>query len=109
MIYNRRINEDINRHLETDEISIIIGARQSGKTTVLHSFEKAQRKAGVQTFFLNLDDPEYLHLLNKSPKQLFSIFPIDMKQRALMFIDEIQYLENPSMFLKYFYDTSASK
>jgi predicted AAA+ superfamily ATPase len=104
MIYSRRINEEINRHLETDEISIIIGARQSGKTTVLLSVEEAQRKAGVQTFFLNLDDPEYLHLLNKSPKQLFSIFHIDMKQRALLFIDEIQYLENPSMFLKYFYD-----
>ncbi|MDO8490123.1 MAG: ATP-binding protein [bacterium] len=89
-------------HLKTPEILLFIGARQAGKTTILKQLQA--RIEDRPTYFLTLEDPDYLRLLNESPKNLFSIFTIDLRGKATVFIDEIQYLSNPSNFLKYFYD-----
>lgn len=97
------------KHLETDEILLFIGARQAGKTTILKQIQQDLEKQGNICYFLNLEDPEYLELLNKSPKHLFKIFPIDSTKRNHIFIDEIQYLDNPSNFLKYLYDEYKGK
>lgn len=48
-------------------------------------------------------------LLNKSPKNIFDIFPIDLHNKTFILIDEIQYLNNPTNFLKYLYDSHAGK
>jgi hypothetical protein len=69
----------------------------------LHQIEKEVKKHN-DAYFLNLEDPEYLSLLNKSPKNLFDIFPINLNKKTYVFIDEVQYLENPSNFIKYLVD-----
>ncbi len=94
----------LEQNLEKDEINIVIGARQTGKTTVIRQLEKMLKSLNKQTFFLNLEDPDYLKMLNDSPKNLFTIFPISKTAKSFLFIDEIQYLQNPTNFLKYFYD-----
>jgi predicted AAA+ superfamily ATPase len=45
---------------------------------------------------------DYLTAFNQSPKNLLRLIPRDKK--VIVFVDEIQYLKNPSNFLKYFYD-----
>ena len=105
----RNLTLKIKKHLLSDEILLIIGARQVGKTTLLHQIEEIIKTEGQICYFLNLEDPEYLSLLNKSPKNLFKIFSFDLKQRNFFLIDEIQYLENPTNFLKYFYDQHKDK
>lgn len=105
----RDLTLNIKDYLLKDEILLIIGPRQAGKTTVLHQIEDIIRSQNIPCFFLNLEDPDYLSLLNKSPKNLLNIFPIDLNKRTFALIDEVQYLDNPTNFLKYFFDEYRDK
>lgn len=91
-------------YLDTEEILLFIGARQAGKTTILKQLKSVLDGSGRATYFLNLEDPDYLDLLNKSPKNLLKIFNFNLKKKSFVLVDEVQYLKNPSNFLKYFYD-----
>ena len=93
------------KYLKSDEILLFIGARQAGKTTILKQIkEYLEINSKTAVYYLNLEDYEYLDLLNKTPKNIFKIFPIDKNKRNYVFVDEIQYLKNPSNFLKYLFD-----
>lgn len=105
----RNVTINAKNRLKSDEILLFIGPRQAGKTTILKQLQSYLQENNEKVYFLNLEDPDYLHLLNKSPKNLFKIFTIDLNQRVFILIDEIQYLKNPSNFLKYFYDEYAGK
>lgn len=105
----RDLTYKIKEYLLKDEILLIIGPRQAGKTTVLHQIEDIIKSQNYSHFFLNLEDPDYLSLLNKSPKNLFNILPLDLKEKVFILIDEIQYLDNPTNFLKYFFDEYKGK
>ena len=97
------------KYFKDPETLIFTGPRQAGKTTILKQLQDLLHKENKKTYFLNLEDPDYLTLLNESPKNLFKIFPLDLKKKSFVFIDEIQYLNNPSNFLKYFYDEYQGK
>jgi len=105
----RDITTESIRYLDTDEVLLFIGARQAGKTTILKQIRDHLEKKKNICHFLNLEDPEYLEILNKSPKNLLKIFSLDLTRRNYVFIDEVQYLKNPSNFLKYFYDEYRGK
>ncbi len=105
----RDVIDEIRKYYESDDILILIGARQTGKTTILHSLQGEFEERGLKTFFLNLEDPDYLNLINQSPKNLLQIFPIDLKTRTTIFVDEIQYVDNPTTFLKFLYDEYRGK
>lgn len=100
----RDLTPKIQEQLKNEEVVLIIGARQAGKTTVLRQLEDIIKTQNSACYFLNLEDPEYLTLLNESPKNLFKIFSFDLKQKSFVLIDEVQYLKDPTNFLKYFYD-----
>lgn len=104
MSIKRDITTEAQKYLDSDEILIFIGSRQAGKTTILKQLIEILDQKGLQSFWLNLEDPEYLNLLNENPKNLFKIFNIPPDQKSFVFIDEVQYLNNPSNFLKYIYD-----
>lgn len=97
------------RYLDEAEILLFIGARQSGKTTILKQLQEGLEAKNKPCYFLNLEDPEYLDLLNKNPKNLFKILSLDLNDRNFVFIDEVQYLDNPSNFLKYLFDEYKGK
>lgn len=105
----RNITEKAQKNLYQDEILLFVGARQAGKTTILKQLQEFLKKQGEICYFFSLEDPDYLNLLNESPKNLFKIFPINLSKKNFVFVDEIQYLDNPSNFLKYFYDEYAGK
>jgi len=105
----RDLTGKIKKYLDNDEILLIIGARQAGKTFVLRQIEEVIKTNKNICYFLNLEDHEYLSLLNKSPKNLFKIFSFDPQKKIYLLIDEIQYLKNPTNFLKYFYDEYKDK
>lgn len=104
MYINREICLQAEKYLDRPEIQLFIGAGQVGKTTILRQLQEKLAREKASTFFLNLEDPDYLKMLNESPKNLLKIFTISPKKKNFIFIDEIQYLINPSNFLKYFYD-----
>lgn len=109
VIIKRNLTEKLISSLEKEEISIMVGPRQAGKTTILHQAELFARQKWESVFFLNLEDPDYLSLLNQSPKNLFKIINLSLNSKSIIFIDEVQYLQNPSNFLKFFFDEYRGK
>lgn len=105
----RDITTQAKKYLENNDILLFVGARQAGKTTILKQIQSYLENKNQTIHFLNLEDPDYLGLLNKSPKNLFKIFTIDLKKKTFLIIDEIQYLDNPTNFLKYFWDEYKEK
>ena len=92
-------------HAQRCEISVLLGARQIGKSTLMRQLFVALKEKGEQVDFLSLEDPEILQLFNEHPRNLFeAVAPPLPGKRSVVFIDEIQYLKNPSNFLKYNYD-----
>lgn len=108
MLYKREILAKILSQSAKKEIILLTGARQTGKTTLLRQIE-AEIQKDRPTFFLNLENLEFVKLLNDSPENLFKIFPLDKKslERQCVLVDEVQYLNNPTNFLKYIYDEYA--
>lgn len=109
MSITRNITIKAQKYLKNDDILLFIGPRQTGKTTILRQIEDILKKDNAVVYFLNLEDVEYLELLNKTPKNIFKIFSMDLSKKNFVFIDEVQYLANPSNFLKYLYDEYKGK
>ncbi|GAA4396383.1 ATP-binding protein [Nibrella viscosa] len=62
---------------------------------------------GETVVSLNLERKEILLDLNQSPDNLFRYIPQNRPQRVYVLIDEIQYLSDPTNFLKLLYDEYA--
>jgi len=58
--------------------------------------------------FLNLENRDVLSTLNESPLNLLNYLP-ETEGRVIVFLDEIQYLKNPSNLLKLLYDEHAGR
>jgi len=102
MIYRLKKAIAIN-NLEKDDILLIIGSRQVGKTTLLKEIARQLSDKGEEVYEYTLEDPEFLAELNDHPENIFDYIH-KPKSRIYLLIDEIQYLKNPSNFLKYIYD-----
>jgi len=100
----RTLFSDLLKHLSKKEISLIIGPRQSGKTTLMEMLQKHLEKNGERTLYLNLDiEWDRPHL----DSQLVLLKKIELelgKERGFVFIDEIQRKENAGLFLKGLFD-----
>lgn len=108
-MFERQIVSTIIDKVDTPEVLLITGARQTGKTTALKQIHDKLKEAGKDIFYLTLEDPEYLRLLNEHPDRIWQIIHPNNKERQVVLIDEIQYLANPSHFLKYHYDVNLDK
>ena len=111
MLYQRKIQQKINKWLLKDEIIILNGSRQVGKTSLLELLQaelKRQKIKEDRIFYLNLEELEVLDELNSSPKNILNYIKVKNKKNYFL-IDEIQYLDNPSNFLKYLYDEHRDK
>jgi predicted AAA+ superfamily ATPase len=73
-----------------------------GKTTLLKQLREEVKDK--KTFYLNVEVEEDKEILNQSPENIFNLSQIDKTEQQIIFIDEIQLLNNPSNFLKHLYD-----
>lgn len=103
----RTIFKHLVRHLERKEHTIVIGARQTGKTTLLYQLQEHISTQGQAASFVTLEDTTVLNLLNEHPENIFRLIKKTGDERMILLIDEIQYLDNPSNFLKLLYDKHA--
>ncbi len=105
-MYQRTILPKLTPFIEKDQIIMITGARQVGKTTLLLLLKEYLEEKQNKCFYLNLENPDYKNTLNKHPENLFIIIPKKNKgvKKQYLLLDEIQYLDNPSNFLKYHFD-----
>jgi predicted AAA+ superfamily ATPase len=98
-IYNQLVS-DLNRQ----EVSIILGPRQVGKTFLLRELEKDARGRGLRTCYYNLELPHDLRAFNKDDDELLRMLTTDLD---VVFIDEFHYLPNASKIFKSVYDSGA--
>jgi len=67
----RELLEEIEPFAERDEIIVILGARQVGKTCLLQYIQKRLKGEGKSTFFIDLEDIELRGAI-KSAQDLLS-------------------------------------
>ncbi len=104
MFVDRNVQPLLDRLLKDDRILLLVGARQTGKTTLLHHLREQLEGQGQSVWFLTFEDPLFLGEVNQHPENLFQYVPKPDAQHIVVLLDEIQHLEDPSNFLKYIYD-----
>lgn len=95
-------------HLEKKEFTILTGARQTGKSTLLKQLEAHCRDLKKETVFLNLENKDIQTVLDENPLNLLTYLP-NAEGRVIVFLDEIQYLKDPSNLLKLLYGEHADR
>jgi predicted AAA+ superfamily ATPase len=102
MTKTRKIFSKLLPELENNKILLLVWPRQVGKTTLLKQLQEEVKNK--KTFFINLEFEDKKVLLDENPLNLFEITWIKSTEEQIIFIDEVQYLRNPSNFLKLIYD-----
>ena len=100
----RTIYPQLLAHLDNPEITILVGSRQAGKTTLMELLKDELQTRGEETLSLNLDREEDI-LFFKNQLALVDKMKLNFgDKKGYVFIDEIQRLENAGLFLKGIYD-----
>lgn len=110
----RTIYKSVYKHLAAKQFSIVIGARQVGKTTLLRQLYRELNKA-EEVYLINIEEPEITTQLNEHPNNIFRftksvpppVLDKSLTKPVILLLDEVQYLDDPSHFLKYLFDTYA--
>lgn len=102
-MFKREIEDDIFANIESNKVLLLIGARQVWKTTILKKVRDFLLSENKEVFLLNLENPEFRGLLDNHPENIFQIV-WKWEGKKYILIDEIQYLKDPTNFLKYIFD-----
>jgi len=109
---NRSLLLELTRNLKDPKALLLLGSRRSGKTSLLYLLLNFLQKKGIsrrQILFFDLENQLIADRLNQMkdfdrvPEFLGSL-GADLKKRIFVFLDEVQYLENPSGLIKYLVD-----
>ena len=96
--------------LDDPQALVLIGSRQVGKTCLLYLLIQhllAQEVPPTNLFYFDLEHLDHLNLLNDGPEALIQSLRLegaDFEERIYLFIDEIQYLNQPTQLLKLLVD-----
>ena len=110
----RNLQQQIRPWLVKPDLIIILGARQVGKTSLLSLLEAEIKTRWGKTkniLSFNLEDADQLAALNRDPKYFKDYLLLsgaDPAKDSFVMIDEVQYLDDPSHFLKYLTDFEPS-
>jgi len=94
MYVERDAGKEIVRSAKLAKTVVLVGPRQSGKTTLL-------RKLAPSGIFVSLDDPDALELFNSDAKAFAERF---LSGRKLAVLDEAQYGSDAGRKIKFFND-----
>ena len=96
--------EEITKHLESKEITMLVGPRQAGKTTIMLHIKEELDKRGEKTIHLNIDQDDHRKYFNSQTDLVNYLNLYFGTKKGYLFIDEIQRLDNAGLFLKGIYD-----
>ena len=100
----RKLLPELIDHLSQKEMSLIIGPRQAGKTTLMEMLKEHLDDSNKRTLFLNLDI-EWDRPHFETQAALIKKIELEMgRQRGYVFIDEIQRKADAGLFLKGLFD-----
>lgn len=103
MYIKRKLEDTILKHISDPEIIAIVGARQSGKTTILKKVYDSLKSEAV---FLSFEDKKILNLFEKNIEDFVKLY---IAGKKYLFIDEFQYAKHGGKQLKYIYDLHPIK
>lgn len=106
MFYPRLILPQLEKELETPEITVITGMRQVGKTTLLdHLFSLVKNSNKVK---LDLENPLNRKIFEEENYDAIwnnlAVFGVNNQSKAYIFLDEIQHLSSIGSVVKYLKD-----
>lgn len=97
MYVKRKLEDTISKYIDSPEVIAIVGARRSGKTTLLNRIYNRLQNAVYLTF----EDQKVLNLFEKNTDDFIKLY---VEGKKYLFIDEFQYAKNGGKILKYIYD-----
>lgn len=112
MLLERAIIKHIVKYVNSPDVIVIHGARQVGKTSILKYIQGHLDNDGKHTFYIDLEDLRFLDLFNKGLPSVIKYLEEKGalgKNKTYLFVDEIQYLDNPSNILKLMRDQYSDK
>jgi len=109
ILYKRDIVDQIIPFLGTNNIVVLHGARQVGKTHILYLLQNYLKSQNASTHYIDLEDSRYVDLLNQGVDPFLAYLKsvglgLDQDSKHYIFIDEIQHLSQPSPLLKLIVD-----
>jgi len=110
MDYPRKIEPEILNNLNNHRALFILGARRVGKTTLLKRIRQQVRKE--KTLYFDLENRDNLALFKSGYNTFIRWFEAQgfpETERVILFIDEIQYLDEFSNFVKLAVDHYAHR
>jgi len=107
-IFRRKIIDKINPFLTTNDIVVLHGARQVGKTFIMRYLKSFLEDKKETTHFIDLEDSRFVCILDAGVEEFIKYLKeegfdpalFNERHKLFVFVDEIQYLANPSPFLK---------
>lgn len=106
LILERKLYKKLERYINTRDIIVIHGARQTGKTTLLKRIMK--NFPPTDFYYLDLENGKYLELCEEGVEDIVLYLKqkgmLNNQEKFYLFIDEIQYLTNPTSLLKLAHD-----
>src|SRR3989338_1414941 len=104
MQIKRTINYQIKKHISRPEITLIVGPRQVGKTTLITEIGDELKNQGEKVVIFNLDIEDDFGLFTSQSK-LINRLKLDLgNEKGYVFIDEVQRKEDAGRFFKGIYD-----
>ena len=108
MIFRRAVVDEIERYLHTDDVIVLHGARQVGKTSILMYLQDQLAVQGQRTTYLDLEDSRLVAVLDRGVEEFLRYLQEEGADltaakaggKLFVLIDEVQYLDNPSSFMK---------
>ncbi len=101
---HRKFSKRLLDSLKRKEVTIVIGARQVGKTTMVRDVLASISKQGEKVIALNMDIEEDAAFFSSQQTLLNKIQLEFGSEAGCVFIDEIQQKEDAGRFLKGIYD-----
>jgi len=111
-ILEREIIKALKVFINTRDVIVLHGARQVGKTSVMVYLIDELKAQGKNTLYIDLEDLRFVQLINNGYKNFIDYLEENnylRKKMLYLFIDEIQYLDNPTNFLKIIHDHYSQK
>lgn len=100
----RRLFDELKAHLDQKEMSLIVGPRQAGKTTLMALLREHLESRGEKTLYLNFDieaDQQFF----ATQQDLIQKISVEIgREKGYIFLDEIQRKKDAGLFLKGIYD-----
>lgn len=103
MLHKRQVFAQLEPYIGDETIIVLHGARQVGKTHILFYLRDYLTAKNRRVFYFDLEYPNILADFNKGVDLLLSHLKsqgLGEREEAFVLIDEIQYLDRPSSFLK---------